>query len=410
MALLLAATGLYFFANVQRVAIPGAIFNTLQSELDVSAAWITGLGAVFMYVYAINQLVIGFLAERYGGSRIILFGALVFCAGSILFPLSEKLSLLYFSRVLVGIGASSIYLSLVKETRRVFRGRHFPLALSAVIFVGYAGGIMANAPLVIGAGLIGWRNLLLLAGACSAVCWLMFLLAGTRIRFPATHGNRHFSFRPFLELLGQANNRNVFLCTGINFGLYYVIQTVIGKKFLEDFCQMVPENAAWVLSLMGILSALSGFFFAVLSRALGGRKQVFLRISGCVSVTVFTTITLLSLLNVRSVFPAVLLCLLSMTASISSIAIPLLYETNAPDRAGFAVCLLNFSFYFFVAVFGNSAGFLMNCFEPELLGQHRIYTREAWLAIFAMFLMSSFLVLILSFRVRETVSSRRGTH
>ncbi len=401
MALLLAATGLYFFANVQRVAIPGAIFNTLQSELDVSAAWITGLGAVFMYVYAINQLVIGFLAERYGGSRIILFGALVFCAGSILFPLSHGLFQLYLSRVLVGFGASSIYLSLVKETGRVFRGRHFPVALSVVIFVGYAGGIMANAPFVIGAGMIGWRNLLLLAGLCSAVCWLLFMGAGIVLKVPATRAKARFSVRPFVALLAKSNNRNLCLCAGINFGLYYVLQTVIGKKFLEDFCQMAPGSAAWILSLMGILSAMSGIFFAVLSRAFGNRKRVFIRLSGCVSAFVFTAMGCLILLDARSSFPAVLLCLLSMTASISSIAIPLLYQTNGPGEAGFSVCVLNFSFYFFVAIFGNGVGVLLNCFQPEMSGEFRVYTRGAWLAAFGMFFVFSWIASVFSFRVSE---------
>lgn len=403
LTLLLAATGLYFFANVQRVAIPGAIFNTLQGEMDVSAAWITGLGAVFMYVYALNQLVVGFLAERFGGSRIILSGALVFCAGSLLFPLSHGLLQLYLSRILVGLGASAIYLSLVKETRRVFRGKYFPSALSVVIFFGYAGGIMANAPFLIGAGLIGWRNLLLLAGACSAVCWLLFFGAGVVLKFPTTRtrGHAHFSLRPFAALLARRNNRNLCLCTGINFGLYYVLQTVIGKKFLEDFCQLAPANAAWILSLMAILSALSGMFLAVLSRAFGNRKKIFIRLGGCVSMFVFTTLTALILLDARTSFPAVLFCLLSMTASISSIAIPLLYETNAPGDASFAVCLLNFSFYFFVAVFGNGVGILMNCFQPELHGSQRIYTQASWLATFCMFLVFSCIASLLSFRVSE---------
>ena len=45
---------LYFLANVQRVAIPGTVFNLLQERLQVSAPWITGLGSAFMYVYALN--------------------------------------------------------------------------------------------------------------------------------------------------------------------------------------------------------------------------------------------------------------------------------------------------------------------------------------------------------------------
>ena len=71
--LLFCGTMLYFLANVQRVAIPGTVFNLLQERLQVSAPWITGLGSAFMYVYALNQLAVGLLVERYGGARVIAF-------------------------------------------------------------------------------------------------------------------------------------------------------------------------------------------------------------------------------------------------------------------------------------------------------------------------------------------------
>ena len=48
--LLICGTGLYFFANLQRVAIPGTVFDQLQGSLHASAPYITALGASFMYV------------------------------------------------------------------------------------------------------------------------------------------------------------------------------------------------------------------------------------------------------------------------------------------------------------------------------------------------------------------------
>ena len=45
--LLICGTGLYFFANLQRVAIPGTVFDQLQGNLHASAPYITALGASF---------------------------------------------------------------------------------------------------------------------------------------------------------------------------------------------------------------------------------------------------------------------------------------------------------------------------------------------------------------------------
>ena len=107
----------YFFANFQRIAIPGAVFDLLQQELSVSAPYITAFGAIFMYLYAINQLIIGVLVDRFGGLRVMLTGGIILGIGALLFPISTNLPLMYFSRVLVGIGGSCFYLSLIRELR-----------------------------------------------------------------------------------------------------------------------------------------------------------------------------------------------------------------------------------------------------------------------------------------------------
>ena len=107
----------YFFANFQRIAIPGAVFDVLQHELKVSAPFITAFGAIFMYVYACSQLVNGVLVDRYGGLRVMMAGGVVLALGCLLFPVTSNLALMYFSRALVGIGGSMFYLSLIRELK-----------------------------------------------------------------------------------------------------------------------------------------------------------------------------------------------------------------------------------------------------------------------------------------------------
>lgn len=399
--LLTCGTALYFFANIQRVAIPGSIFNVLQRELNVSALYITAFGSSFMYIYALCQLGIGLLVDRYGGSRVIAFGALLFCGGSLLFPLSHSLFMLYFSRTLVGLGASSFYLSLVREIMRAFN-KNFTIMLAVMILIGYTGGIVANAPFVICVNIIGWRMSLLIAALISIAFYLLFLLAKSSLKMPVSR-SIPFSFEPFIKVLKKRHNRNLFLFTGINFGLYYVLQTVIGKKFLEDFCCISSDNSALILSVMGVISAISGLSFAVISHMLGNRRQVFIRIVGITCVTIFFLITLLILFEIRSGWIAVLLCLLALTASTSSIAIPLLRETNEAEFTGVSVSILNFSCYIAVAVFGNAVGLLMNLSKPERHENILIYGTNSYLAVFGTMLLFSTVVIWCSFQLRETM-------
>ncbi len=392
---------LYFFANVQRVAVPGTVFDQLQAELDLPAPYITGFGSAFMYVYALAQLPVGMLADRFGGTRVIAAGALLFCSGSLLFGLARAPAALYAARMLTGLGAAAFYLSLIRETIRAF-DRNCGIAISVVIMIGYAGGVAATAPFAAGIETVGFRNMLLAAALLPILFYLLFL--GFAAPFPRETGRSDSGGAAgFGKVLASRRNRELFLFSGINFGLYYVIQTVIGRKFLQDFCNLDSFSSAWALSLTGVLSASAGVLFAVLSRLAGNRRRIFCRLAGIVGITVFPALALLVLFDIRTPGIAGLFCLLALTASLSSITIPLLLETNEARFGGAAIAWMNFSFYLAVAVFGNLAGSLMDLFAPELRGGVRIYGRDSYLAVFAGLSVFAAVSARCSWKIRETM-------
>ena len=87
--MILSITGLYFFSFFQRVAVPGSIFNDIQTEFGISAADVTKLSAIYLFVYASMQPFAGYMADRFGGIRVVIVSGLLLCLGSILFPLSQ---------------------------------------------------------------------------------------------------------------------------------------------------------------------------------------------------------------------------------------------------------------------------------------------------------------------------------
>ncbi len=401
--LIVVGTVLYFMANVQRTAIPGPIFNILQQELQVSAPFITSLGAAFMYVYALNQLVIGMLIEKYGGARVIAVGALLFCLGSLMFPLSHSLFWLYFSRALTGFGASAIYLSLVKEIKRASKDKNFSVALSVMIFAGYTGGIMANAPFVMGVSAIGWRPLMLIIALASIAFYLMFIFSGYMTKRPKIHREKRISFRPFFDVLKVRYNLLIFGYTGINFGMFYVIQTIIGKKFLEDFCQMSSGSAAIILSVMATISAVSSIIFAVLSRMLNNRRRIFVKFTASTVFSVFLLICLMLIFDIRTPMIGVLFFILTFASNITSITVSLLHEYNHSKLSGPAVSFMNFNSYIVVALLGNVVGILMNLFKPEIQADGiMLYGRGSYLAVFIALLLLSACSMCCAWRLRET--------
>ena len=176
-SLILLGTLFYFFANFQRIAIPGAIFDILEQELSVGAPEITAFGAIYMYIYAFTQLLNGIFVDRYGGYRVMLVGSIIMGLGCLIFPLTSNLTLMYFARALLGLGGSMFYLSIIKELGLLFEEKDFGIALSIMLFAGYSGGIIANAPFVMAMRVLSWREILLIIAGIVIVSIIAYLMA-----------------------------------------------------------------------------------------------------------------------------------------------------------------------------------------------------------------------------------------
>ncbi|MBR4666455.1 MAG: MFS transporter [Lentisphaeria bacterium] len=405
--ILICGTALYFFANVQRVGIPGAVFDRLQQAFGCTASGIAGLGAAFMFAYALMQPLTGLLLDRYGSGRVLIGGGLLFVAGMLWFARSGSLPAAYGAQILGGLGAGSLYLTLVRENIRLFR-ENYNLTLAIIILIGYSGGIAANAPLLMVIRHCGLRTTLTGAGILAGISGLLAVLLILRGRLPEEQKQHTFSPREFVPVFRLDHNWKLYIFSAVNFGLFYALQTVIGKKFMQDFCDLGELPAGWLFSATGATAAVSGLVMASASHYFGNRRQIFCRIAGVSNFTVFALIFALICCDVRSgLLFSILLLMLSGTASLSTIVIPLLRETNPEMLSGRAVCMLNFSFYLAVAFFGNLAGQLLKLFQPvgNAAGA-AIYGRSAWMTLFGVFLLGSLAVLYFSFQMKETYGRR----
>ena len=319
-----------------------------------------------------------------------------------LFPLCYgSLPLMYLCRALTGLGASSIYLSMVKEVLQVFP-RNYSIMLSFMQMVGYSGGIAAGVPF---AGLVGCfslQSVLIWAGGIIVVLYCgFFFMSGTLRLNPIQKSPLHLS--NYLKVLHLHHNRYVFCFSGINFGLYYVLQTVIGKKFLEDFSGMDPIRAAWVLSIMTGISAFAGLMMACWSKMLGNKRKIPCVTAGMGVMVVFGLIFLVILFNIRTPLLSVLLLVLSLTSScLSPITIPLLKETNERSLTGEAVAFSNFCAYISVAVFGNLVGVLLNIFPAVRSGNTLAFTRSSYLLLFGVLFAFATVSAFCSLKLTET--------
>lgn len=385
-ALILLAALFYFIANFQRIAIPGAVFDILEQELSVTAPYITAFGAIFMYIYAFNQLIIGVLVDRFGGLRVILAGSLILALGCILFPLTSNLPLMYFSRALIGFGSSTFYLSLIKELKNLFSDKNFGLAISVMLCIGYMGGIAANAPFVMMMKVADWREILLAVAGVVVLAIIIFALILPQVPLPKINKNVKIRTLPFRLVLHKRHNRNLFSFACCNFGISYVIQTIIGKKFLEDFCVISSTKAAMILSIMAIVAAAANIINASVCKLCHNHRVMFLKGASVVTFLCLLSVCTLIFLDIRTMAIAVIFCILAGNASLTSLLVPVLHCTNRKLVSTTAVSIMNFCFFTMVGILGTATGFLLNVFEPTRVGDVLVYGNHSYLLLFGVFL------------------------
>ncbi len=392
---------LYFFANMQRVAIPGAIFDTLQIDFNANAAQITALGAILMYIYAVFQLFLGFWVDKFGGKKIIKIGSIMFFIGSFLFAFARNLPFLYLSRTLVAIGVSSYYLSLISELKENIPQRNYALVLSIVLCVGYLGGIFANAPFVVLVDKYGWREVLFAIAILTGIfsCFYFFIAKDNKKK--KNSKSKKEKFKLIKTVLQNHTNLKTITYACAIYGSFYVLQTVIGKKFLQDFCQFSSVKAATIMSITATMYAISGVFLAFLSKEIYHKKILFLRIVSSLNCLILFFICACLIFNIRTFWIAVMFCILALGSSISSLLVPYLQDINKTGSST-AISFMIFAMYVVVGFLGNITGFFLNLFPSQKINGIIIYNTKSYLALFIMLFIFVLIALICVFRLKES--------
>lgn len=398
-----AMLSVYFFSYFQRVAVPGTIFDDLQRDLDVSAAAVAALGSMFTWIYGGMQVAVGLLTDRYGGARTLMGGGFAMLAGSVLFPLTHTVWWAFAARALTGFGASFMYLSVVKETDRLFGHRHFTVWVGVMLAVGYSGGMAATLPFARATGAFGWRLSLLVAAALLLVALVVAGLILGRLGREA-HGVRLMSAVPVLAVLKNRACRPLLASACIMFPIFFVVQTVLGKKFLQDFGGLSSSAAAAFVLVMTAVSAVGVLAGGGLPRLLRDRRKPIF-VTGSVLLVVAGGVLLAGVLTHAPgwVFLAgYVLLAVSNAAQPSGSA--LMKELNPPESVAASLSVVNGLAYIGCGTIAQLGGLILDLGRAgaKVTAAGTVYPPGAYAGLFVFLTVLAGLNLLFAIRVPET--------
>jgi MFS transporter, DHA1 family, multidrug resistance protein len=111
------------------IFIPG--LSHIAQEMNITQGGSQLIVSIFIFGFAITQLIFGFLSDFYGRKKTLLYGLLVYCIAAVAPLLAhDSISVLYVARFFQGVGACSAAISSYAIIRDLYSGNESTKILS----------------------------------------------------------------------------------------------------------------------------------------------------------------------------------------------------------------------------------------------------------------------------------------
>ncbi|SDT78655.1 MFS transporter [Actinoplanes derwentensis] len=172
------ATGVaaYTIAVLHRSSI-GVAGLDAQERFGVGAGALAVFAVLQLLVYAVLQIPIGLLLDRFGSMRLVVAGGLLMVAGQTLMAFTDGMGGAITARVLVGAGDAMTFVSVLRLVPHWFPARQVPVMSQITGIMGQAGQILAAVPLAAVLAGPGWSAGFLGAAAVGVLVTIVVVAA-----------------------------------------------------------------------------------------------------------------------------------------------------------------------------------------------------------------------------------------
>ncbi|MFW0794521.1 MFS transporter [Gordonia sp. CPCC 205515] len=168
MAIWLVGLAVYFVAVLHRSSL--AVAGLLAAErFDISASQLSTFVVLQLLVYALMQVPVGLLVDRFGPRRVLLTGTLILTCAQLSFAFADNYVWALSSRFFVGVGDAMTFVCVLRLVTIWFPTRRIPLMTQLTGVLGQLGAVAAAVPMTWALSTLGWTHAYLLTAALGAI-------------------------------------------------------------------------------------------------------------------------------------------------------------------------------------------------------------------------------------------------
>jgi sugar phosphate permease len=272
---------------------PAVVAVDLIRDFNATGALIGMMAGAYFYPYALMQIPSGLLADSLGPRRTVTLSLALAALGSVIFSLAATPSMAIASRVVVGFGASMLFVSTLKIVSQWFTKKEFAMMSGLMNAAGGLGALTAAAPLAILTAWVGWRaDFAIIGGITFLVVGLIWWIVRDRPQdkgWPAVEAElESASARASLPALGRDLRRvvtrgHIWPLAGWFFlqgGVFFGVGGLWGGPYLMHVYGMTRQEAGQVLNMISVGMIIGSPLMAWLSNQIfHSRKRVLVTFS-----------------------------------------------------------------------------------------------------------------------------------
>ena len=149
------AISVYFLAIFHRSSL-GVAGIIAAHRFDISAAQLSTFTVLQLLVYALMQIPVGVLLDRFGPQRLLVCGALFMTVAQFGFAFTGSYAGALLARVVVGTGDAMVFISVLRIIASWFPAFRSPLLTAFTAMLGQCGALVAAIPLSRALASYGW--------------------------------------------------------------------------------------------------------------------------------------------------------------------------------------------------------------------------------------------------------------